>query len=68
MIAAHVGGVPVEEILPSVIGAGGALLLVRAWIEQRLQRRRRPRSSLKAASSASIETTASTSFRDQASM
>lgn len=35
---AHVGLLPVEEILPSVTGAG--LLMARAWIMLRLRRRR----------------------------
>ncbi len=39
---AHVGGVPVEEFLPSVSGAGAGLLLARAWIMLRLRRRRDP--------------------------
>ena len=38
---AHVGGVPVEELLPALSGAGGGLLLVRGWIVLRVQRRRR---------------------------
>ena len=29
---AHVGGVPVEEFLPSLAGAGAGLAVVRAWI------------------------------------
>ena len=29
---AHVGGVPVEEILPSLTGAGAGLMLARAWL------------------------------------
>ena len=37
---AHVGVLPLEEILPSVTGAGAGLLLARAWIMQRLRRRR----------------------------
>ena len=37
---AHVGGVPLEEILPSVTGAGAGLLLARGWIMQSLRRRR----------------------------
>jgi hypothetical protein len=32
MIAAHIAGVPVEELLPSLAGAGAGLLFVRAWI------------------------------------
>jgi hypothetical protein len=39
-VIAHVGILPVEEILPSVTGAG--LLLARAWIIVRLRRRRNP--------------------------
>jgi hypothetical protein len=31
-VIAHVGGVPLEETLPSVTGAGVALLLTRAWL------------------------------------
>ena len=39
---AHVGGVPVEELLGSFAGAGGALLAARAWLTLRLRRRREP--------------------------
>ncbi len=39
---AHVGGVPLEEMLPTLTGAGGALLIARAWVELRLRRRREP--------------------------
>ena len=39
---AHVGGVPLEEILPSLTGGGGALLLARAWLMLRLRLRRSP--------------------------
>ena len=39
---AHVGGVPVEELVPSLAGAGGGLLLARAWLTLRLRRRRDP--------------------------
>jgi hypothetical protein len=42
MVLAHVGGVPLEEILPSAIGAGAGLLVARAWIMQRLKRHREP--------------------------
>jgi hypothetical protein len=41
IVIAHVGGVPVEELLPSVTGAGG-LLLVRVWLMLRLRHRREP--------------------------
>jgi hypothetical protein len=37
-VIAHVGGVPLEEILQSVTGAGAGLLLARAWIMLRLRR------------------------------
>lgn len=40
IVIAHVGGVPLEEILPSVTGAGASLLLARAWIMLRLHLRR----------------------------
>jgi hypothetical protein len=39
---AHVGGLPVEEIAPSVAGAGAGLLLARAWLMVHLRRRREP--------------------------
>ncbi len=39
---AHVGGVPLEEILPVVPSAGAGLLLARAWLMLRLRRRREP--------------------------
>ena len=39
---AHVGGVPVEELLPTLAGTGAGLLVVRAWLVLRLRRRREP--------------------------
>ncbi len=39
---AHVGGVPLEEILPSVSGAGAGLVVARAWIMLRVRRRGKP--------------------------
>ncbi len=36
----HVGGAPLEELLPALSGAGTGLLLARAWIMVRLKRRR----------------------------
>jgi hypothetical protein len=39
---AHVGGVPLEELLPSVTGASAGLLLTRAWLMLRLRRGREP--------------------------
>lgn len=38
---AHVVGLPLEEVLPSVTGAGTGLLLARAWILVRLGRQRK---------------------------
>jgi hypothetical protein len=39
---AHVAGVPLEELLPSVAGAGGSLLLARAWLMVHLRRAGKP--------------------------
>jgi hypothetical protein len=39
---AHLGGVPLEEMLPSLTGAGAGLLAARAWIMLRVRRRREP--------------------------
>ena len=39
---AHLGGVPLEEILPTATGAGAVLLLARAWVMLHLQRRQEP--------------------------
>ena len=39
---AHVGGVPLEELLPGAAGAGTALLMARAWMALHLRRRREP--------------------------
>jgi hypothetical protein len=39
VIFAHVGGVPLEELLPSVGGAAG-LLFARAWLALRMRRGR----------------------------
>ena len=39
---AHVGGVPVEELLPTLAGTGTGLLVARAWVMLRLRRRRGP--------------------------
>jgi hypothetical protein len=41
-VIAHVGGVPVEEMLPTMAGASTGLLVVRAWLLLRLRRRREP--------------------------
>jgi hypothetical protein len=37
-VLAHVAGVPVEELIPTVAGAGSALLLARGWVMLRLRR------------------------------
>lgn len=37
MPLAHVAGVPVEELLPALAGAGGLLLLARGWVALRLR-------------------------------
>jgi hypothetical protein len=42
IVIAHVGGVPLEEILPSATGAAAGLLLARAWLMLRVRRRREP--------------------------
>jgi hypothetical protein len=39
-VIAHVGGVPLEEMLPSVAGIGAGLLLARLWLMLHLRRRR----------------------------
>jgi hypothetical protein len=35
MIAAHIAGMPVEELLPSLLGPGVGLVAVRAWLAVR---------------------------------
>lgn len=40
MIAAHVAGMPVEELLPSLAGAGTSLLVARAWLAVQMRRDR----------------------------
>jgi len=40
-VIAHVGGVPVEELIPTAAGAGTALLVARTWVSMRLRRGRR---------------------------
>ena len=39
MIAAHIAGMPVEELLPSLVGPGAGLLAVRLWIAVRWRNR-----------------------------
>ena len=42
IVSAHVAGVPVEEMIPALAGAGTALVLARAWVPMHLRRRREP--------------------------
>ncbi|HVD38995.1 MAG TPA: hypothetical protein VNC15_09210 [Solirubrobacterales bacterium] len=35
---AHVGGMPVEGLLPALASTGGSLLAARAWLSRRLRR------------------------------
>ena len=40
IVIAHVGGAPVEEILPLVVsGLGAALLVARSWVGSRVRSR-----------------------------
>jgi hypothetical protein len=41
-VIAHVGGMPLEEILPTLAGAGTGLAVARAWLMLRMRRRREP--------------------------
>jgi hypothetical protein len=36
-VIAHVGGLPVEELLPSLGGVGVGVLFARAWLAERLR-------------------------------
>ena len=38
---AHVGGMPVEELLPALASTGASLLTARAWLSLQLRRDRR---------------------------
>ncbi len=38
---AHVGGMPVEEMLPALVGTGTGLVIARAWLGLRLRGARR---------------------------
>jgi hypothetical protein len=42
ILFAHVGGVPVEEMLPTAAGTGALLLLARAWVSLHLRGDRGP--------------------------
>jgi hypothetical protein len=37
-VIAHVGGVPVEELVPTLAGTGTALLVARAWMAVHFRR------------------------------
>ena len=39
---AHIGALPLEELVPALAGTGTGLLAVRAWIILRVRRRREP--------------------------
>jgi hypothetical protein len=39
-VIAHIGALPLEEVLAVLTGAGSGLLAVRAWTMPRLRRRR----------------------------
>jgi hypothetical protein len=39
-VIAHIGGLPLEEILPTLAGASSALLLARGWLALHLRRAR----------------------------
>jgi hypothetical protein len=38
LVLAHVGGLPLEELVPSAAGVGAGLALARAWLIVRLRR------------------------------
>jgi hypothetical protein len=42
VIAAHIAGVPVEELLPSLVGPAAGLAMVKVWLSLRLKRQREP--------------------------
>ena len=43
MVIAHVAGVPVEEFLPTLAGAGSGLLVMGTGLRLRLRHRRKSR-------------------------
>jgi hypothetical protein len=43
MVVAHVGGVPVEEMLPMLSAVGTGLALTVTWVVARVRRTRAPR-------------------------
>jgi hypothetical protein len=38
----HIGGVPIEELLPALAGGGASLLAARAWLSLHLKRPHEP--------------------------
>jgi hypothetical protein len=42
MILAHIAGMPVEELLPSLAGPITGLVVARAWLAVSLRERRNP--------------------------
>jgi hypothetical protein len=40
IVIAHLGAVPLEELLPALAGTGTGLLVVRAWLTLHLRRGR----------------------------
>jgi hypothetical protein len=43
VIAAHIAGVPVEELLPTIAGPAAGLAMARAWLAVTLRQRKRDR-------------------------
>ena len=41
-MTAHIGALPLEELVPALTGAGTGLLAARAWMIRRVRRRREP--------------------------
>jgi hypothetical protein len=39
-VIAHVGGIPIEELLLPSLAGGGSLLLARCWLSTKLRRHR----------------------------
>jgi hypothetical protein len=39
ILLAHIGGVPLEELLPALAGPASGLLVTRAWLALHLRRR-----------------------------
>ena len=55
---AHVGGVPLEELLAGAAGGGGALFVTRVWLAAHLRRRRLPQVRAGVASSSRTRSSA----------